>query len=92
MAGSPQPFEPSSHSLRFPRHAEDQWLHVPHPLLLQPPQLLPREPTNLPSPLKANVENCFVTFKLSHFGQVTRLRLEVTRFSKLCEQLSQMNS
>jgi hypothetical protein len=70
-------------SLRFPRHARDQWLHVPHPLLVQPPQLLPRDPTNRPSPLNANVENCFVTFRLSHLGQATRLRLEATRFSKL---------
>jgi hypothetical protein len=49
---------------------------------VQPPQLLPREPTNLPSPLKAKVENCLVTFRLSHFGQATRLRLDATRFSK----------
>lgn len=80
--GRPQPSKTCKLSLRFPRHAEDQWLHVPHPLLEQPPQLLPREPTNLPSPLKANVENCFVTLKLSHLGQATRLRVDVTRFSK----------
>lgn len=82
MAGRPQPSDHSGYHFAFPRHAEDQWLHVPHPLLVQPPQLLPREPTNLPSPLKANAENCFVTFRLSHFGQGTRLRLEATRFSK----------
>jgi hypothetical protein len=50
--------------------------------LLHPPQLPPRDPTNLTSPLKAKVENCLVTFALSHFGQTTRLRLEDTRFSK----------
>jgi hypothetical protein len=49
---------------------------------LHPPQLPPRDPTNLNSPLKAKVENCLVTFALSHLGQTTRLRLEDTRFSK----------
>lgn len=78
--------------LPFPRPAGDQWLQLPHPLLLHPLQLPPREPTNLISPLKANVENCLVTFALSHFGQTTRLRLEGTRFSKAWAQASQMNS
>jgi len=82
MAGVSPAISTCRSSLRFLRHAEDQWLHVPHPLLLQPPQLLPRDPTNLLSPLKANVENCLVTFRLSHFGQATRLRLDTTRFSK----------
>ena len=67
-------------------------MHVPHPLRLQPLQPEPRDPTNLNSPLKANVENCLVTFALSHFGQRIRLRLEGTRFSKAWAQVSQMNS
>ena len=82
MAGVPPAIPTRGSSFRFPRHAGDQWLHVPHPLLVQPPQLPPRDPTNRPSPLKANAENCLVTFGLSHFGQATRLRLEATRFSK----------
>ena len=75
------------------RHAEDQWLHVPHPPLLQLPQLLlPREPTNRDPPLKAKAENCLVTLPLSHSGQCTRLRLELTSFSKACPHCSQTNS
>lgn len=91
MAGESPAIRTCQPSLGFPRHAGDQWLHVPHPPLLhrlQPPP----DPTNLNSPWKANVENCLVSFAPSHFGQATRLRLEGTRFSKACAHASQMNS
>ena len=91
MAGAFPAIQMCALSRRFPRHAGDQWLHVPHPLLVHPPQP-PREPTNLTSPLMANVENCLVTFALSHFGQATRLRLEGTRLSKAWAHASHTNS